>query len=88
MHKNILFFIFALLLFSCEKSAKKDYKTLPVEIFLSGGLEREYMLYIPPSAQKNIPLVFILHGLGSTNTIIMNYSQMNLVADKYGFAVC
>ena len=46
------------------------------------------MLYIPQSAEKNSPLVFMLHGLGSTHTIIMNYSQMNQVADKHGFAVC
>ncbi len=46
------------------------------------------MLYIPQSAEKNSPLVFMLHGLGSTHTIIMNYSQMNQVADKHGFVVC
>ena len=73
---------------SCNNSRKKDLITLPVQTFLSGGLEREYMLYIPQSAEKNSPLVFMLHGLGSTHTIIMNYSQMNQVADKHGFVVC
>ena len=73
---------------SCKNSRKKDLITLPVQTFLSGGLEREYMLYIPQSAEKNSPLMFMLHGLGSTHTIIMNYSQMNQVADKHGFAVC
>ena len=82
MHKTILILFTSLFLFSCEKSAEKNYKALPIETFLSGGLERGYTLYIPPSASKNSPLV------GSTNTIIMNYSQMNQVADKYGFAVC
>ena len=73
---------------SCKNLRKKDLITLPVQTFLSGGLEREYMLYIPQSAEKNSPLMFMLHGLGSTHTIIMNYSQMNQVADKHGFAVC
>ena len=73
---------------SCKNSRKKDLITLPVQTFLSGGLEREYMLYIPQSAEKNSPLVFMLHGLGSTHTIIMNYSQMNQVADKHGFVIC
>ena len=73
---------------SCKNSRKKDLITLPVQTFFSGGLEREYMLYIPQSAEKNSPLVFMLHGLGSTHTIIMNYSQMNQVADKHGFVVC
>ena len=73
---------------SCKNSRKKDLITLPVQTFLSGGLEREYMLYIPQSAEKNSSLVFMLHGLGSTHTIIMNYSQMNQVADKHGFVVC
>ena len=77
-----------LFVLSCENSRKKDLITLPVQTFLSGGLEREYMLYIPQSAEKNSPLVFMLHGLGSTHTIIMNYSQMNQVADKHGFVVC
>ena len=73
---------------SCKNLRKKDLITLPVQTFLSGGLEREYMLYIPQSAEKNSPLMFMLHGLGSTHTIIMNYSQMNQVADKHGFVVC
>ena len=73
---------------SCNNSRKKDLITFPVQTILSGGLEREYMLYIPQSAEKNSPLVFMLHGLGSTHTIIMNYSQMNQVADKHGFVVC
>ena len=73
---------------SCKNSRKKDLITLPVQTFFSGGLEREYMLYIPQSAEKNSPLVFMLHGLGSTHTIIMNYSHMNQVADKHGFVVC
>ena len=73
---------------SCGKSPEKNYATLPVEIFSSGGIDREYNLYIPPSAKKNSALVFMLHGHGSTNTIIMNYSQMNSVADEFGFAVC
>ena len=76
------------IVFSCGKSPEKNYATLPVEIFSSGGIDREYNLYIPHSAKKNSALVFMLHGHGSTNTIIMNYSQMNSVADEFGFAVC
>ena len=62
------------IVFSWGKSLEKDYKTLPVEIFSSSGIDREYNLYIPPSAKQNSALVFMLHGHGSTNTIIMNYS--------------
>ena len=88
MYKNLIVLATVLLFFSCDNSANKKTETLPVKTFMSEGLEREYLLYIPPSAKQNCPLVFVLHGLGSTNTTIMNYSQMNQVANKNGFAVC
>ena len=40
---------------SCGKSPEKNYATLPVEIFSSGGIDREYNLYIPSSAKKIVP---------------------------------
>ena len=88
MFKKILFLLATFTVFSCGNSTKNSNGTLPVMKFMNGGLEREYLLYIPSSAKQNSPLVFVLHGLGSTNTTIMNYSQMNKVAEKNGFAVC
>ena len=49
---------------------------------------REYLLHIPKNIQPYAPLVFVLHGLGSTNSFIKGFSQMDNVADKNGFVVC
>ena len=72
-----------ILIISCEKS--KDYEILTIDM---NGQLREYMLHIPDGLGPNSPLVFVLHGLGSTAGWIRDYSQMDQVADKNGFAVC
>ena len=52
------------------------------------GLDRSYILHKPKNFDKNSPLVFMLHGFGSSSMNIMSYSQMNLIADQNGFMVC
>ena len=81
--KRCLFLCFVFLCFSCEKPKK----TTPL-IFQSNGKDREYYLHRPPSLSLNSPLVFVLHGLGGTASGIREYSQMDAIANKYGFAVC
>ena len=49
---------------------------------------RQYYLYEPDNLNQNAPLVFVLHGYTSSATTIMNYSNMNSVAEQNGFAVC
>ena len=56
--------------------------------FNFGGLEREYLLYIPENLPGNAPLVFVLHGYTGSAQGIMSYSEMNEVAEENGFAVC
>ncbi len=50
------------------------------------GTERSYRLYIPDNLAKKAPLVFVLHGYGSSFNL--DHYGMNSVADRYGFAVC
>lgn len=50
--------------------------------------ERTYSLYIPADLPKNAPLLFVLHGYGSTNMDMMNNLGINELADQYGFIVC
>ena len=86
MSKSIKYFFFlclVLLCFSCEKQKQ----TAPL-IFQSNGKDRQYYLHRPPSLSSNSPLVFVLHGLGGTASGIREYSQMDAIANKYGFAVC
>ncbi len=83
MVKLILTFFYLALFFSCSKN--KDQLSF---VFEHDGIAREYMLYIPNNTKPQAPLIFVLHGLGSTNSHIRDYSQMDLVANKNGFVVC
>ena len=83
MVKLILTFFYVTLFFSCSKN--KDQLSF---VFEHDGIAREYMLYIPSTIKPQAPLIFVLHGLGSTNSHIRDYSQMDLVANKNGFVVC
>ena len=83
MVKLILTFFYLTLFFSCSKN--KDQLSF---VFEHDGIAREYILYIPNTIKPQAPLIFVLHGLGSTNSHIRDYSQMDLVANKNGFVVC
>ena len=83
MVKLILTFFYVTLFFSCSKN--KDQLSF---VFEHDGIAREYMLYIPNTIKPQAPLIFVLHGLGSTNSHIRDYSKMDLVANKNGFVVC
>ena len=83
MVKLILTFFYLTLFFSCSKN--KDQLSF---VFEHDGTAREYMLYVPNTIKPQAPLIFVLHGLGSTNSHIRDYSQMDLVANKNGFVVC
>ena len=58
------------------------------ELFNFDQLEREFILYLPDNLENNAPLVFVLHGYTGSAIDIMNYSEMNAIADENGFAVC
>ena len=61
----------------------------PNETIISGGIERTYILYVPPKYKNNrpTPLVFNFHGLGSTAAGQLGYSEMTALADKYKFII-
>ena len=54
---------------------------------MSGGLEREYILYVPASydGSEAVPLVLNLHGLGSDARSQAAYSGMPAKAEEEGF---
>lgn len=59
----------------------------PDQTIISGGMERNYILYVPPKYKNNrpTPLVFNFHGLGSDAESQLNYTQMFDLADKFKF---
>jgi polyhydroxybutyrate depolymerase len=93
--KKIFITFFFLLFFSCSNQEDDldiivDNPSWTQKEFTTnyGGLNRKYILYKPKSYSENAPLVFVLHGFGSNNKTILNYSQMNSIADQNGFMVC
>ena len=56
--------------------------------FSHDGLSREYYLYLPDSLVASAPLLFVFHGYSGSANGIMNYSDLNQIADENGFVVC
>lgn len=52
------------------------------------GITREYIYYAPSNLEEDAPLVIVMHGYTSDALTIQEYSEMDKVADEYGFAVC
>ena len=59
-----------------------------ISTFDHDGVTRQYILYLPDNLPENAPLVFVLHGHGMNAVNMMNYVDMNTIADENGFAVC
>ncbi len=55
----------------------------------AGGLERTYLLHIPPglASQHPVPVVFVFHGLSGTAKITQITSGFDVTADLNGFVV-
>lgn len=53
------------------------------------GRERQYEMHIPAGydGKSKLPVIYMLHGLTENMTMMKEYSHMNQVADKGGFAV-
>ena len=80
---NKTFFIIAIYFsqYNCIKSQE-------LFNYVHDGLNRNYYLYLPDSIPIGAPLVFVFHGFTGTAQGIMNYSEMNAIADLEKFAVC
>ncbi|WP_328353054.1 esterase [Mycobacterium sp. NBC_00419] len=52
-----------------------------------GGMQRTYVLHVPPGLQNPSGLVINLHGAGQTGAIQAGVTNYNAIADRYGFVV-
>lgn len=52
-----------------------------------GGLQRTYVLHVPPGLQHPSGLVINLHGAGQNGAIQAGVTNYNAVADRFGFVV-
>ena len=83
-------FLSAMMLISVLSShaQNEDDKTNSINgedrIFLHGGVKRTYKIYRPKNLPSNAPMVFLLHGQGSSNrwTYITGFNELS---EKYGF---
>lgn len=55
----------------------------------SGGLQRNYIVHVPPGydGSEPVPLVFLLHGFALTGRIMLDYTLLGDVADREGFII-
>jgi polyhydroxybutyrate depolymerase len=68
-----------------NKTGEPGY--FPDQIVSSGGLDREYNLYVHPRYKHNrpTPLVILLHGLSWTPEMTMQYTNLAAFADAFKF---
>lgn len=78
---HCLFFCF--LISACTTRSALTKKAIEID-----GVKRDYILYIPEGIASNPPFVVALHGYTDNDSSFMDYSGLNEIADKNGFAVC
>lgn len=52
-----------------------------------GGVERQYIEYIPTNVQSPAPVLFVLHGLGDDMSNMFNATGFKQIADQHGWIV-
>jgi polyhydroxybutyrate depolymerase len=54
-----------------------------------GGLNRQYVVHIPPgyTGTSRVPLMLVIHGAHNTPALVRGWSQMDLVSNQNGFIV-
>ena len=64
-------------------------QSLPLLTLTHDGLERSYILHVPPSynESQSLPLVLAFHGGGGNAENQMHVSGLNQLADEKGFIV-
>ncbi|GAA3951682.1 extracellular catalytic domain type 1 short-chain-length polyhydroxyalkanoate depolymerase [Hymenobacter algoricola] len=82
-------FYFLLLLTTLALAPAVRAQTTVQGSIRSGGLRRDYRLYVPAaySAATRVPLLFNLHGYGSSNLEQENYGDFRPIADTANFLV-
>jgi polyhydroxybutyrate depolymerase len=83
--KNTWIIALTILAFGCRPSGKGQPENL---VFQDQGVQREYILYRPADLSAHAPLVVAIHGYTDHNRAFMNYTGLNELARKNGFAIC
>ena len=64
--------------------AAQDLQAQPQTVFV-GGVQRFYLVHVPPALPRPVPVVMVFHGHGGRAEAIMRNTGMNDVADRHHF---
>ncbi|BBZ17834.1 esterase [Mycolicibacterium gadium] len=78
--------LLALLMFSGAHAAAVPAGDFPAGLNF-GGLQRNYLVHVPPGLEQPTGLVINLHGAGMTGGAQAAMTNYNAVADQHGFVV-
>jgi polyhydroxybutyrate depolymerase len=67
--------------------ATRSWNQVEEKSVIHDGIVRNYLVFRPSDSTSPIPLVFNLHGYGSSALQQMMYANMNAVADTAGFII-
>lgn len=81
-------FLFYGLLFSLANCSNQHFANTTGNTFNIDGRSRKYLLHLPDNLKNDAPLVFVIHGYGDSSKGMHEFTKMDSIADKYGFAVC
>jgi feruloyl esterase len=77
--------LLVLLLFGFQKITAQEL--MPIQNFGENPGNLKMYIHLPPSANKVLPLVVVLHGCSQNAGMVAKQSGWNELANKYGFAV-
>lgn len=85
----LLLFILSSQFVSCSKYSHVQNETIYSE-FTHQDYERSYLVHLPKNydAEKQYPIIFVLHGITSRAKAIAGFSGFNEQADQKDFIVC
>jgi polyhydroxybutyrate depolymerase len=86
--KKYYFFLLAGLFLSLTNCSEQNPASTTSYTFEIDGRSRTFLLHLPDNLKNNAPLVFVIHGYGDSANGIRNFTKMDSIADKNGFAVC
>ena len=93
-HKSAFLFLLVLMIFGCKRTEKgneiQDVKATEDEhVYECTFAEdtRKFSLYLPESAEGDLPLIIMLHGLGDSPESFRAVTRMDKAACARGYAV-
>lgn len=82
MKKIFTLLVLTVFVFGLHAQSGQTSKTMQY-----GGVERQYIEYIPANVLSPAPILFVLHGLGDDMSNMFNSTGFKQIADQHGWIV-